>query len=196
MSARRPKPETRNRLASLLGGDEKVDALVDKYHNQLLQERTIKLANTAKIEGRADFFVLMSPGQGTATTVEALSFVNGDDKLKSLVPLLKTANFKQTLPDQTPVKIVRRGTLSCKFDIARSLSHSRRREVHRLITLRSKYRPSKLCHSDQREESAVNAGAPFLARSWRESGDLCCIRHNSYRVLICPYDDFTSPAND
>ena len=116
MSARRPKPETRNRLASLLGGNEKVDAWVEKYRNQLLQERTIKLANTAKLDGRADFFVLLSPGQGTATTVEAISFVNGDDKLKSAVPLLKTANFTQTLPDQTPVKIIRRGTLSCKND--------------------------------------------------------------------------------
>ncbi len=114
LSGRRPEPETRSRLAALVGGDGKVDAVVEKYRNDLQQELTIKLGNTSKLDGTADFFILQSSGQGSAATLEDVAFASGDEKLKALIDELRSARYSQTFPDETPVKIVRRGTLSCK----------------------------------------------------------------------------------
>jgi tetratricopeptide (TPR) repeat protein len=113
LSALRPDPETRGRLASLTGGDAKVDATVAKYKEDLQQLRTIDLGKVAKETGSADFFVLLSRGKGSAATVEAVKFASGDEKLKVFTDALRTAEYRVTFPDDTPVKILRRGILSC-----------------------------------------------------------------------------------
>jgi len=74
----------------------------------------LHLSNIPAVNGRADFFVLLSPGQGTTVTVESTSFVSGDENLKILADSLRSAKFTQQFPDNTPVKIVRRGTLDWK----------------------------------------------------------------------------------
>ncbi len=112
LSGLRPTPETRDRLASLAGGNAKVDATVDKYKSDLQQVSTINLGK-AKETGSAEFFVLLSRGAGSAATVEAVKFVSGDEKLKMFTDALRTAEYKLTFPDDTPVKILRRGVLSC-----------------------------------------------------------------------------------
>ncbi len=113
----RPIPETRDRLAALAGGDAKVDAVIAKHKEELQQLRTIDLGKVAKITGSADFFVLLSRGAGhggnSAATVEAVKFASGDEKLKVFTEALRTAEYRLTFPDDTPVKILRRGTLSC-----------------------------------------------------------------------------------
>jgi Flp pilus assembly protein TadD len=113
MSARRPEPETRGRLAALLGGDDKVDAVVEKYRDELQQQRSVKLPNTSKQEGKADFFLLLSVAPGSDAIGEAARFVSGDEKLKGLADVLHSAKYHQTFPDETPVKILRRGTVTC-----------------------------------------------------------------------------------
>jgi hypothetical protein len=45
--------------------------------------------------------------------VDAVKFVSGDEKLKSYTDALRTADYHLTFPDDTPVKILRRGTVSC-----------------------------------------------------------------------------------
>jgi hypothetical protein len=112
MNARRPEPETRSRLAAL-AGDGEVDAAIAKYRNEQLQARTLHLSNTPAVNGKADFFVLLSPGQGTIATVEGASLVSGDEKFKVLADSLRSAKFTQQFPGP-PVKIVRRGSLDCK----------------------------------------------------------------------------------
>lgn len=114
MNARRPDPDTRTRLATLLGGQDKVDATVEKYRDQSQHDRTIKLANPAKLDGRAEFFVLLSTGSGGAAKVEGVAFVDGDEKLKPASDVLRATHYDQKFPDDAPVKILRRGTLSCK----------------------------------------------------------------------------------
>jgi hypothetical protein len=47
--------------------------------------------------------------------VDAVKFVSGDEKLKSFTEALRTADYHLTFPDATPVKILRRGTLSCQM---------------------------------------------------------------------------------
>jgi tetratricopeptide (TPR) repeat protein/transglutaminase-like putative cysteine protease len=117
LSALRPIPETRDRLASLAGGDGKVDAAVAKYKEDLQQTRTIDLGKVAKETGSAEFFVLLSRGAGhgesSAATVEGVKFASGDEKLKVFTDALRTADYRLTFPDDTPVKILRRGILSC-----------------------------------------------------------------------------------
>jgi tetratricopeptide (TPR) repeat protein len=113
MNGLRPDPETRGRLASLTGGDAKVDAAVVKNKAELQQLRTIDLGKVAKETGSAEFFVLLSRGKGTTATVEAVHFASGDDKLKAFTDALRTAEYRLTFPDDTPVKILRRGILSC-----------------------------------------------------------------------------------
>jgi tetratricopeptide (TPR) repeat protein len=109
----RPIPETRDRLSSLAGGSVKADASVAKYKDELQQVRTIDLGKVAKETGTAEFFVLLSRGKGTDATVEAVRFASGDEKLKVFTDALRTAEYRLGFPDDTPVKILRRGTLSC-----------------------------------------------------------------------------------
>jgi hypothetical protein len=66
-----------------------------------------------KETGSADFFVLLSGGAGTPARVEAVRFVSGDEKLKIFTDALRTADYHLNFPDDTPVKILRRGILSC-----------------------------------------------------------------------------------
>ena len=110
MSAQRPTPETRARLAALAGGDAKADAAIARYKGELESLRTIDLGK-AKETGNADFFVLLNGGP--TAKVDAVKFVSGDEKLKSYTEALRTADYHLVFPDDTPVKVLRRGTLSC-----------------------------------------------------------------------------------
>jgi tetratricopeptide (TPR) repeat protein len=108
----RPIPETHSRLASLAGGDAKADAAVARSKAELQHLSTIDLGKAAQT-GNADFFILLSGGAGEVAKVDAVKFVSGDEKLKSFTDALRTADYHLTFPDDTPVKVLRRGTLSC-----------------------------------------------------------------------------------
>ncbi len=113
LSALRPDPETRTRLTSLSGSDAKADAAVAKYKEDLQRTRTIDLGKVAKETASADFFILLSRGPNANATVEGVKFASGDEKLKRFTDALRTADYRLTFPDDTPVKILRRGILSC-----------------------------------------------------------------------------------
>jgi tetratricopeptide (TPR) repeat protein len=112
MNGLRPTPETRGRLASLAGGEAKVDSTVAHYKDELQRLITIDLGKATQTSN-ADFFILISGGGGAASKVDSVKFVSGDEKLKSYTGALKTADYHLTFPDDTPVKVFRRGTLSC-----------------------------------------------------------------------------------
>jgi tetratricopeptide (TPR) repeat protein len=112
MSGLRPIPETRGRLATLVGGENKVAPLVAKYKEELQDDRTIKLGKLTKQSGSAEFFVLFAP-TGSGVTVENVKFVSGEEKLRGFGDALRKINYKLALPDDTPTKILRRGVLSC-----------------------------------------------------------------------------------
>ncbi|HZZ17017.1 MAG TPA: DUF3857 domain-containing protein [Candidatus Sulfotelmatobacter sp.] len=108
----RPIPETHDRIDALVKGDAKLNAAA-KHGNQDLQSlRTIDLGK-AKDNGTAEFFVLLSGGAGTPAKAEAVKFVSGEEKLKIFTDALRTAEYRLTFPDDTPLKILRRGILSC-----------------------------------------------------------------------------------
>jgi len=108
----RPTPETRGRLSSLLGGDAKADAAIARYKEELEHLSSVDLGKATQT-GNADFFVLLSGGP--TAKVDAVRFVSGDEKLKSFSEALRTADYHLTFPDDTPVKVLRRGTLSCSI---------------------------------------------------------------------------------
>ena len=114
MNGLRPTPETRTRLASLAGGDAKADAAVARYKPELQHLSTVDLGKATQT-GNADFFLLLSGGAKSVAKVDAVKFVSGDEKLKSFTDALKTADYHLTFPDDTPVKVLRRGTLSCSM---------------------------------------------------------------------------------
>ena len=118
MNARRPEPETRSRLAALAGGNDKAEAIIAKNHDELTALRTIKLRNTLKQQGKADFFLLLTNGKGPEMSVDDVRFVNGDEKLKVFTEALRGVRYGQTVPDETAVKILRRGSLSCSATAA------------------------------------------------------------------------------
>ncbi len=120
MNGLRPTPETRGRLSSLAGGDAKADAAVAHYKEELQHLSTIDLGKATQTSN-ADFFILLSGGGGTAAKVDSVKFVSGDEKLKSFTDALRTADYHLTFPDDTPVKVFRRGTLSCAIAAGKCL---------------------------------------------------------------------------
>ncbi len=112
MNGLRPTPETRERLASLAGGEAKAEAAISRYKEELEHLSTIDLGKTTQT-GNADFFILLSGGTGEAAKVDAVRFISGDERLKSYTDALRKADYHLTFPDGTPVKILRRGSLSC-----------------------------------------------------------------------------------
>jgi tetratricopeptide (TPR) repeat protein len=112
----RPTNETRGRIDDLLKGDHKLKANGENAKEDLQSLRTIELGKAALKQsptGSADFFVLLSGGAGTPARAEAVKFVSGDEKLKIFSDAIRTAEYRLTFPDDTPVKVLRRGILSC-----------------------------------------------------------------------------------
>src|SRR5262249_4924492 len=108
----RPKPEARQRLATLAGGAKPADALVEKYRAELQQQRTMKLGKVmppAKEKRNAEFITLIS-----RSGVIGVKFVSGDESLRAATDALRTASFPMEFPDATDVKLARRGQLSCE----------------------------------------------------------------------------------
>ncbi len=112
MNGLRPIPETKGRLATLAGGDAKADAAIARYKEELERLSTVDLGKATQT-GNADFFILLDGGAGAVARVDAVKYISGDEKLKSFTGALRTADYHLTFPDDTPVKVLRRGTLSC-----------------------------------------------------------------------------------
>jgi Flp pilus assembly protein TadD len=109
MSADRPLPETRERLAALAGKGANVDDLVRTHVSELVRARTAAVAAPATVTGSADFFLLL----GLDSTVEAVSFITGEEKMRPMADALRSVRFGTVLGPDFPVKILRRGTLTC-----------------------------------------------------------------------------------
>jgi tetratricopeptide (TPR) repeat protein len=108
LNAERPDEKTRDRLAALVGGADRVEAALHEQHDALARGRTIVLDQPGAAGASADFFVVFARGP-----VETVKFIGGDERLRPLVDALAKAKFDVVFPDDDSVKIVRRGTLSC-----------------------------------------------------------------------------------
>jgi Flp pilus assembly protein TadD len=108
-------PETRARLTLLLGGNASIDELVAKAKPELSALRSIPAGKLAAENIVADFLILVSPQgtDGSSTKVDAVRFVSGNEKLRPFAENLRRLDYGTMFPDASPVKLVRRGTLSC-----------------------------------------------------------------------------------
>ena len=105
-------PDTRARLTLLLGGNTQIDDLVSKARPELESLRTIPLGKVFAEDARADFFILLAPGEKQAH-VEAVKFISGSEQLRPLAQRLHSLDYGAVFPDDTPAKLIRRGTLAC-----------------------------------------------------------------------------------
>jgi len=112
MNGLRPIPETRGRLGSLLGGEDRVAATIAKYRDELQDMRTVKLKERPALTGSAEYFVLLGAAT-SGVSVDGAKFVRGEEKLRTLDDALHHLKLSLNFPDDTPTKILRRGVLSC-----------------------------------------------------------------------------------
>jgi tetratricopeptide (TPR) repeat protein/transglutaminase-like putative cysteine protease len=115
LAARNSIPETRARLTLLLGGNAQIDDLVSRAPGELQSMRTFEVKQTSKEDVSAEFLVLLSPSgrEGLSTRIEEVRFLGGSEALRSSGDSLKTLGWGRIFPDDSPVKLVRRGTLTC-----------------------------------------------------------------------------------
>jgi Flp pilus assembly protein TadD len=113
LNARRADAAIRARLNTLVGGSDKADGLIDKSKGELLEQRTVTVRNAAKQEGKADFFLLLAKGSGLTASIDSVKFINGEEKLKGFADALRSISYTVSLPDETSVRLLLRGTLSC-----------------------------------------------------------------------------------
>jgi tetratricopeptide (TPR) repeat protein len=104
--------ETRRRLEHLTG--EKAPgpmALLreDPSGAELSELRTVKLKRLVPGSETAEFFLLFGPNQ----KIEAVKFINGSQKLKSVSQSLTEPNFRVVFPEGSSARLVRRAILMC-----------------------------------------------------------------------------------
>ena len=76
---------------------------------ELSEMRRTKLGQLSTKQGSAEFFVLLAPGG----RVEDIKFISGAEHIRSLSKVVASLKFKAPLPDDSRVKLVRRGVLVC-----------------------------------------------------------------------------------
>jgi tetratricopeptide (TPR) repeat protein len=113
LNARRPEADLRQHLAGLLGGEKLADAKVHELAAEQEMQRSVTVDNSLKLEGKADFFVMLNIASGEPATVSGVRFISGDEKLKALTEAINGATFQQDAPGGVTFKLVRRGTLTC-----------------------------------------------------------------------------------
>jgi TonB family protein len=102
-------PESRGRLAALLGSGNDIDQLTEQPKARLKEARTIQIKNSHQAEGIAEFWILLSPGP----KVRAVKFITGEDELAQFSKDIEAASFPDCFPEATELELIRRGRLSC-----------------------------------------------------------------------------------
>ena len=119
LAARQPDPDTRAHLILLLGGNQKIDAMLAKAKPELVQQRTFSVGELLDQKSdspiEAQFALLLSPSgaDGSSTQVDDAKFLSGSDQLRPFADKLRSINFGTIFPDASPVNLVQVGTLTC-----------------------------------------------------------------------------------
>jgi tetratricopeptide (TPR) repeat protein/transglutaminase-like putative cysteine protease len=115
LAAPHSDPDARARLTLLLGGNAQIDDLVNQARSEFQALHSFSLKGLPQDNVAADFLILLSPEgtDGGSTKVESVKFMSGNESLRPFAERLKSFNYGAMFPDASPVKLVRRGTLSC-----------------------------------------------------------------------------------
>jgi len=111
LAASNPMAETRGRLEKLAGGAEQADARIERARAEISGIGEYKAGRLlpAAASGTAEFFVLI----GAGSHAEAVKFISGDAALRDAGEKLRAMDYGRMFPDDSAVKLVRRGTLAC-----------------------------------------------------------------------------------
>ena len=109
LAASFPMTETSSRLAALAGSSSEADRITKEGSAQVGLERLLEIKNAKAAEGTAEFWILLVPGP----KVSAVKFIAGDESLRPLAEDLQTASYTNSFPDNTEMKLLRRGKLTC-----------------------------------------------------------------------------------
>lgn len=104
----RPLPETRGRLATLVG-EKKVQAEIDSVRPELAARRTVTMPNPQKLDGTGEYWVLLGPGAAVADA----KFISGDAKVNGLADSIRAAKFPYSIPAGESTQLLLRGVLDC-----------------------------------------------------------------------------------
>ncbi|HEY6944534.1 MAG TPA: DUF3857 domain-containing protein [Candidatus Acidoferrum sp.] len=109
LTTSQPVPDTRSRLAALLGSDVDIARLTEEARGNLAKSHAIQIRNVNNSEGIAEFWVLLQSGGKASAT----KFISGDEALRPFTNEIAAAPFPDTFPDSTDIKLLRRGKLTC-----------------------------------------------------------------------------------
>jgi TonB family protein len=109
LAAGGPLPDTRSRLAALVGGEDQIEPLVRRARDELVAMRTFKAGKLLAERASAEFYVALAPAPG----IPEVKFIRGDEKLRSSTKVLQAAALPSVFPDSNATVLVRRGTLTC-----------------------------------------------------------------------------------
>ncbi|MBI3404455.1 MAG: DUF3857 domain-containing protein [Acidobacteria bacterium] len=79
--------------------------------------RSKKIGNLLDEKAEADFFVLFAPGPNGGLSVEDVKFIRGNEKLRMKGNALRDAALNVVFPDNSSVRVLRRGTMTCNVGI-------------------------------------------------------------------------------
>ncbi len=108
LNAHRPLDATRDRLQRLVGSQQ-LDRTIEAGRNQFVTFRTVRLGTPLQADVSGEVQVVF----GARARVEAVRIVSGPAELQTLRGAMRSATYPVALPDTTPVKLVRRGVVTC-----------------------------------------------------------------------------------
>lgn len=110
-------PESRGRLASLLGVDEKdkkIDDMVQAAGKEISTDREVQAGSIVKKDASAQFFLLISPAKDGHGQIAAARLRSGSESLRLASAQLHGLDTGPTFPDDTPTNLIRIATLTCQ----------------------------------------------------------------------------------
>jgi tetratricopeptide (TPR) repeat protein len=112
VAAPNPSPEAKARLLTVAGSDKRAKDAQMKGGEDSSAVRLITMPKVAGKQGTAEFFLVFSNSTSGAH-VDGVKFISGDDSLKLYSEALRTAKYPVIFPDDSPARVLRRGSLTC-----------------------------------------------------------------------------------
>jgi tetratricopeptide (TPR) repeat protein len=108
-------PEARARLTLLLGGNARIDYLIDQARLELTAPRTLPAGKLVNQAGTAEFLMLLSPTPALSHTsrISQTRFLGGNDELRPFGDRLRSIDFGPMFPGRSPAKLARRAMIAC-----------------------------------------------------------------------------------
>jgi tetratricopeptide (TPR) repeat protein len=108
-------PDTRESLQRLVPQDS-IEKLLQAAKEELRQYNTLTMGQLLPDVNQpveAEFFLVFAPDSALNAQAIDAKFIKGDERLKPFATQLKTVKYQLVFPNDSPTKIVRRGTLLC-----------------------------------------------------------------------------------